>query len=832
MDLQQRKLTKSEWESIETPVAPNEKEILKLIVDGYNDVNIKYNNTNSILSYLKVEFNELLENYIYNKFFAAKIATLYTLYNVDLLKIKPLSTASLKKSYIMRIQRCTPETIKDIVVYENILIEQIELLFKNKNKHKNNINWEINYLTLYKLIKNNVTNINIHIIRIIKNILDSYKDEIDYERIITNGSEYIEKNTSLLKYKDMTLYEHQKKVFTLCKEIQSSKLILYIAPTGTGKTLTPLGLLGHHKIIFVCAARHVGLALAKASISISKKVAFAFGCDTADDIRLHYFAAKDYTTNWKSGGIWKVDNSVGDKVEIMICDIKSYLPAMYYMLSFNDKQNIITYWDEPTITLDYLEHDFHSIIQKNWNENLIPNIILSSATLPKEEELPDTISSFREKFAELNPHIHSIVSHECHKSIPILNKQGYVMLPHYLSSDYKNILKITNHCENYKTLLRYFDLKEVCNFIIYINENNYMKPNTTISRYFQSLDDISMENIKLYYLRLLKSIIEDKWGGIYTYLYSKRQKHIVEQDVTSKPKNDTFGTYITTNDAYTLTDGPTIYLANDVQKIAKFCIQEANIPAAVMTDILGSIEYNNRVNEHIEKLQKNLEDSLPKENEKDDKGKKGTKTKKVDRIMNTSSQSVKINKEIDAYQTMIKVAQLNDTFIPNKLAHLKKWCGDATKIKNAFSSSIDEDTIVKIMMLSDVSNSWKILLMMGIGVFTNHKSIDYTEIMKNLAEQQKLYLIIASSDYIYGTNYQFCHGYISKDMALTQEKIIQSMGRIGRNNLQQSYTIRMRNDELINKLFTPDADKPEVVNMNRLFNTSEITHTHIFEGFA
>ena len=30
----------------------------------------------------------------------------------------------------------------------------------------------------------------------------------------------------------------------------------------------------------------------------------------------------------------------------MICDIKSYLPAMYYMKAFNDIQDVITYWDE------------------------------------------------------------------------------------------------------------------------------------------------------------------------------------------------------------------------------------------------------------------------------------------------------------------------------------------------------------------------------------------------------------------------------------------------------------------------------------------------------
>jgi hypothetical protein len=106
---------------------------------------------------------------------------------------------------------------------------------------------------------------------------------------------------------------------------------------------------------------------------------------------------------------------------------------------------------------------------------------------------------------------------------------------------------------------------------------------------------------------------------------------------------------------------------------------------------------------------------------------------------------------------------------------------------------------------------------MGIGVFTNHESIAYTEIMKNLADQQKLYMIIASSDYIYGTNYQFCHGYLSKDMNLTQEKIIQAMGRIGRNKVQQEYSVRFRDDEQLRMLFSSCADKPEIKNMNRLF---------------
>jgi len=92
--------------------------------------------------------------------------------------------------------------------------------------------------------------------------------------------------------------------------------------------------------------------------------------------------------------------------------------------------------------------------------------------------------------------------------------------------------------------------------------------------------------------------------------------------------------------------------------------------------------------------------------------------------------------------------------------------------------------------------------------------------MKKLADEQKLYMIIACSDFVYGTNYQCCHGYLSKDLNLTQEKIIQSMGRIGRNNLQQEYTIRFRDNDQIYKLFTKELDKPEVRNMNLLFNSN------------
>jgi hypothetical protein len=870
MDLNQRKLSKAEWDSIEIPVSPTEIEILKLITSGYADVNIKQNKTHSLFSYLKIEFSEKMEEFLYTKYCEKRINKLIRDNKLDYISVDAKANIVIKKADQIRLSQndSNIETLQD-AIFEFVLIDNLEKLIHYK--FKNNKKWLFYYFTIHKLIKNNIYKINRVVKSVIMQVLDKYSDDVELLHIICNSVEFIEQNKQLLKYSDMVLYDHQKTIFTACKS-PNPKLILYIAPTGTGKTLTPLGLSENHRVIFVCAARHVGLALARSAISIHKKIAFAFGCSSAEDVRLHYFAAKEFTINKRSGGIRKVDNTIGDKVEIIVCDIKSYISAMYYMLAFNKASDIITYWDEPTITLDYQSHEFHKIIKQNWSENLIPNFVLSSATLPKAHELTETIADFKTKFPNAN--INNIVSHDCRKTIPLINNKGYVIMPHYLHTDYEEVCKIASHCEDNLTLLRYFDLKEVSNFICLCEEKKWIIGSATIARNFGSIDDIDMKSIKIHYLKVLKNILSGTWGGVYMTLKSRKEKRIIPNDkidtkgnkiqkVASigpgvipqfKVANDLMGTplvrltseqlpmpaiveentagiYVTTKDAFTLTDGPSIFLASDVRKIAKFCIQQANIPSLVMTDIMNKIEFNNTINEKIAFCEVEIETEILKNANKEDttqqkssKDKKNNTKANDDKIgASKDKKVVQLQYQIDMLRSMIKYASLNDIFIPNKLAHIQKWASDFQS-KNSFTSNIDEETIMAIMRLKNVEDSWKVLLLMGIGVFTTHDSSEYTEIMKKLADSQQLYLIIADSDYIYGTNYQFCHGYLSKDMKLSQEKIIQALGRIGRNNIQQEYSIRFRDDEQVNTLFKSflPEEKPEVVNMNVLFTTRNI----------
>jgi len=801
MDLNQQKLTKTEWDTTEITVPMDEKEILNLIIKGYHDVNIIYNKNTSIINYLKLTPTDSVMNHLHKEYFQPIIEELQKKYEFPFeskhhIKIHRMnSIEKLKLENLSKtIQDCGKKLFEFYLLH---ITEQTMRYFYKDNTTKFNKY----YYTLHHLMKLKITNVIPQVTEFIEAVLANYSDELNREDMFLQSSDLIEQNEDLVTYKDIHLYDHQKQLFTIAKT-PNPKLVLYIAPTGTGKTLSPLGLSETHRVIFVCAARHVGLALAKSAISMGKKIAFAFGCNDVSDIRLHYFAAKDYVKHNKTGkdikyrdGSKKVDNTVGDNVEIMICDIKSYLCAMYYMNAFNKVENMIMYWDEPTITMDYTEHEFHSYISDNWQKNIIPNIILSSATLPHQEDLQETIADFTSRFE--NSLVYNIVSHDCNKSIPLLNTKNEVEMPHLKYEDYDKLQESVNHCKKYKTLLRYFDLSEIVKFIHYLNKMDMIQDDRyKIAVKYENLSEMTMNNIKLHYLDLLEQISREQWTIVYQYFRERRVKKF-ESNI-----------HIATTDAHTLTDGPTIFLADDVEKISKFILQSAKIPEQVIDDMMTSIEHNDKVLKVLKQKEQQLEDSIGDEAEKEHKMTK-------DRI---TPEQRSLRSEIDGLYKLVKTIVLNELFVPNKLAHMRRWI-QKDLVEREFSCNIEPYDVEKIMLM-EVKSSWKILLLMGIGVFTNNHDNNYTEIMKQLAVQQKLYLIIASSDYIYGTNYQFCHGYISKDLGnMTQEKTIQALGRIGRNQLNNEYSIRFRDDSLIEKIFVDVEHRPEVENMNRLFNT-------------
>ena len=286
-----------------------------------------------------------------------------------------------------------------------------------------------------------------------------------------------------------------------------------------------------------------------------------------------------------------------------------------------------------------------------------------------------------------------------------------------------------------------------------------------------------------------------------------------------------------------MTDGPTLYLAENVEKVGKFCISQANISSAVFQSIQAKIAHNDALAKQINEFETQLAAESAKKNASlgdEDAAKNGGESKNNGKGEKDNQIMELLRDKISLLRSQICNVSLDSKYIPNHALHLQIFAptlasdnpksGQETTSK-PFYCPLSEECVRQIMAL-DVESWMKLLLLMGIGIFpqtsegrASEAQFQYLELIKGLANEQKLFLIIANSDYIYGTNYQFCHGILGKDLAdMTQQKQKQAMGRIGRFNVQQEYTVRFRNDDLIKQLWMRPVRNIEAENMCFLFS--------------
>jgi hypothetical protein len=773
MDFHQSKLSKNEWISIEKPVDMKEKNILDLLVKGYSTPDYKLHLHHVISEVVKLEHAEK-DYYIFVHILKEKLDKL-----IKLFKLPNIETNVPKKKLngadTIRIQSYRKKQLDNI---EYMILDMIEKFFDKKREY-----YFYNICTLYKKYT-----INKYLSQWLDLFIAKYNDSMNVIIFLENTGKFIE-NNSIFDYKPLELYDHQKQIYKCVKQ-PDSKLIFYRAPTSSGKTLTPLGLCEDNKVIFICASRHIGINLAKSAVNIGRKVGFAFGCSTIEDVRLHYFSVKTFITE---RGRKRPDHSDGANLELLICDIDSYEIAMLYMLSFFEKSKLLLFWDEPTISMNYESHDLHKSILNIWKFNQIENIILSSATLPNEEDLQLMISKFKSKY---DGNVHYIETQDENTNITLLDPDGAIIMPHDIfNKDYDGFqLFVSKHSYTHS---KYLSISECSEFILYIYRNVF-KTNIETDLTLQKVSNTTIRDL---YYKVCQKLKKNDWEFIISTYKSYRQF-----------KRFSLGDEITTKFSHTLTYGPTIYLCEDIDKWIDYFVENSGIHQAVFKELEKNIDFNNEVNDKIVKKKKILEDRTIKDEQNENK-------MKEQRFDPVTKQMIE---EIEVLERSLKELQLNPLYIPNTRPHYEKWAN--TKIKyensNVFTGDVDESFVRKIMNLS-IETNYKILLLMGIGVFNSKcsefKLDDYNDIMKELADQKKLVFMIAGSEYINGTNFQFDHGYLADDIInINQETIIQAIGRVGRKEKNKTFTFRFRDSSVIKSLFVKD-NHTESTNLNNLF---------------
>ena len=145
MDLNQAKLSKSEWETIEKPVSDSEKDVLKLIIKGFHEPNIKQNKTTTFLSYTKIEKSPEIDYYIFRNFFEKtmhdsinKYASGTPLSGLTAIRfLEGTAMKQLKSVDSMRIKN-SEKTISNNkhIIFEYIMIDMLNSLLKHSKNRK------------------------------------------------------------------------------------------------------------------------------------------------------------------------------------------------------------------------------------------------------------------------------------------------------------------------------------------------------------------------------------------------------------------------------------------------------------------------------------------------------------------------------------------------------------------------------------------------------------------------------------------------------------------------------------------------------------------------
>jgi hypothetical protein len=838
----QSRLSKAEWESVEVPLPESEMEIVRLLLSDDDDTLLRFRDP-SLVSFMQLEKKDAaVHRFVFEKYFLDPFSALKsTAMDVDM--------KSFWRYWCTRYEQEKKEEGKLVSLTwkkaDEIRLKNAHSMLEYNASHcAESMVWTIctrglfqeasdrstlrDLYTLHQILPHArvIPGFNPFVLqlaeewfRVVQHFWeqmepDDDEDEDDEEEstvvvgqqlhvaLLQNAQLILDRNMEWHRFRPQQLYVHQQSLFSLFRAPPPPSIVFYAAPTGTGKTKSPIGLVQYdYCVLFVCAARHIGLDVARTAIAARQKVGFAFGCESARDVRLHHFAATNPTRCPRSGRIVKCNDEDGSRVQLLISDVQSMKVAIEYLLhSGKDRARMIVFHDEPTISMEHADHPLHAPLQANWNVMVhhyqLPYIILSCATLPHPEWWTGQ-STLGSPYQVVR-----IASHDTMKSITLVDTEGYVAMPHRMLFSPEEL----RHCVQFllaeETMFRYLDTQECARYLL----DHEPEPDVWFS--IASFDNRSL---KERYLRVL-------------LLRQEGLPSPAVQPITKLfPFSSESGMLLTTQDAHTFQYGQSLILANNVDTIATFLVQQSHLPPTILSSLLAILDNNASLHRQMEPLRQSLDDLSMKEM---DKERKMAKASDDDAVVIKLTSGLALQQQLQRLELQLRIAQLDAVYVPNTLKHVFKYRPDMGSADHAalFSGHVSESEVNTFLHCpcdqpDKGDDHVRLLFLMGIGVLCPAYPSS-VELVKQCMNRESLFMTLLSDDYIFGLNNQCAHLVLCKDLQfMTRSKVMQALGRVGRGEWKAQYTVRFRSNALLRTCFLPEEveHNMELRNFNRLF---------------
>ena len=143
------------------------------------------------MEFMKVVSNDEMMAHLYVKYFQASVKKLISLYKLKI-DIVAKTKKKVKKADVIRIENTDEQLKKNKkIIYEFVLIDiinnMLECYYDENNK------WLSFYYSIYYLMKNNMSSLNIQIKKLVGFILDRYQKKLKLTDVVKLGYNIIEK---------------------------------------------------------------------------------------------------------------------------------------------------------------------------------------------------------------------------------------------------------------------------------------------------------------------------------------------------------------------------------------------------------------------------------------------------------------------------------------------------------------------------------------------------------------------------------------------------------------------------------------------------------------
>jgi hypothetical protein len=508
----------------------------------------------------------------------------------------------------------------------------------------------------------------------------------------------------------------------------------------------------------------------------------------------------------KSTGTYKITNHWSTNDENRIVVIAS--PEVTTLLLEEDEKKILEdaakpfeerrfysgkYWlflDEPTVGADiigskYLESNTKVMCHMpKWT-------VLSSATMPVPEKIPDIISHHKDKYPEV--YVETQITKEISIGCDVETFEYDMVVPH-IGCKTKEQLKTCITKINEVPFLGRLYTHRVAEKLWKTMTENGITDITNISEYFSNVDNLSADKVRLVCIGMLEKLSEQTNPKIKKVCSSNitAEKYAVKEKKKVDDDDDGF--------CFEGDDEDTTNKVLDHVEFSKFGTSEA--AKYLNMNLITSLDPISTAKESFSELMEDVKKSgIDTSRLRNFISTFEKKKEEYQRSREYLAKSLGVDSGGNEFEQQRKLQHFEDEakkrgcgtddcptidfpkeFQINTLSHWKKYCSHYSVNAGNLRAQINIGTLPLSEFEAD---DWLVfLLFCGVGVYSPYQIKDqvYLREVLNLAEGGKLAFLISDSSICYGTNYPINRVFITKDFAETHSinTIFQLMGRAGR----------------------------------------------------